>query len=172
MSKKQRTKAELLEETELLKKKFADSEEKYIRLLSDFQNSQKRANKNFESNLKREKGNILLKVADIKNDLSQAIDQFKCGANHASVMEGIELVAKSLEKILLEEGVEMIKSKGEPFDYRVHEAVARVEGVAEEGVVVEEIRKGYRMGEKVLRPAMVVVSSGKKGQLKKKLESD
>jgi len=74
-------------------------------------------------------------------------------------VEGIKLIYNKLKAILEAQGLAEIKAKGELFDPHLHEAVMRREG--EEGVVVEDIQKGYKFKDRVLRPSMVVVGQGK-----------
>jgi molecular chaperone GrpE len=97
----------------------------------------------------------LLPVVD---DLERAL---VAAAEHeeAKLHEGVELVARELHAALKREGLEEIDTTG-PFDPHVHEALLSQPSEAEEGAVVEVLQKGYRLGDRVLRPARVVVSQG------------
>ena len=75
------------------------------------------------------------------------------------VLEGVELVLRELSDALRKEGLEEIETDGR-FDPHVHEALLSQPSEAEEGSVIEVLQKGYRLGDRVLRPARVVVSQG------------
>ncbi|MGH6884996.1 MAG: nucleotide exchange factor GrpE, partial [Geminicoccales bacterium] len=79
-----------------------------------------------------------------------------------SWFDGILLIYRKLRQLLENAGVSPIETEGQAFDPRLHEAVAHVEG--EEGKVISEVQRGYKLHDRVLRPAMVVVGKGKTGE--------
>ncbi|MDP7638532.1 MAG: nucleotide exchange factor GrpE [Candidatus Hydrogenedentes bacterium] len=99
-------------------------------------------------------------------DLLPALDNLELALQHkddasGGLWEGVEMVSRLLAEILAARGLEPIMAEGAPFDPNVHEAVAQVpsEDVAE-GEVVQEFQRGYMLGDQVLRPSKVTVSSG------------
>lgn len=104
--------------------------------------------------------------ANIVRDLLPVIDNFERALKHVpselvdnDYIKGVQGVVKQFEKTLHDIGVERIKTVGEPFDPRFHEAVAMEEGDGAEEVVSEELQSGYRLGDDVVRHAMVKVKS-------------
>ena len=97
----------------------------------------------------------LLPVLDDLERALQAAEQHE----EAKLEEGVELVARALRDALLREGLEEIETNG-PFDPHIHEALLSQPSDQEEGAVIDVLQKGYRLGDRVLRPARVVVSQG------------
>jgi molecular chaperone GrpE len=165
MSTKQPTKAQLKERISELEKEIAKKEDQLLKAYADFQNYQKRVKNEFKEEMGKEKGKLLLKFIDILEGLEKASAQLKAGANQKGIIEGLELELKAFKKLLKSEGIKPIEAKGKQFDYRLHEAIAQVESKEDkEGTVVEEIKKGYKLGDKVLRPALVAVTKEVKSQ--------
>jgi molecular chaperone GrpE len=98
----------------------------------------------------------LLPVFD---DLERALEAAEAH-EEAKLEEGVALVARSFGDVLRKEGLEEIETDGK-FDPHVHEALLSQPAEAEEGSIVEVIQKGYRLGDRVIRPARVVISAGK-----------
>lgn len=125
-----------------------DWEEKYKRARADYINLERRVKKQQEEFLKFANSVLALKLLPILDDLEKAAS--KAG-------EGLKLVLKNLQEVLKSEGVEEIKVKvGDEFDPEIMECVVS-EGVGGEPKVAEVLRKGYKLGGKVLRPAQVRV---------------
>jgi molecular chaperone GrpE len=102
--------------------------------------------------------------ANVVRDLLPVIDNFERALKHVpkdldgnDFVKGVQGVVKQFEKTLQELGVEKIKTVGEPFDPRYHEAVQMEEGDGSEEVVSEELQSGYKIGDEVVRHAMVKV---------------
>ncbi len=126
------------------------------RLQAEFSNYRKRVNKERESFFSVAKGEVVLKLLPVLDDLERMLNHHREG-NSCSV-EGVRLIHQNLKKTLSEQGLEEIPAMGVPFDPECHEAVG-VEEVDEDrdGLVVEEWQKGYQFGEKLLRPSRVKV---------------
>lgn len=98
-------------------------------------------------------------TARMVEKLLPVLDNFERALEHGASDEGIELILKDLKRILEDEGLGEILAAGQPFDPQVHEAVESVEDPEVTETVVKTVyRKGYRLGDRVLRPAMVVVA--------------
>lgn len=140
---------------EELEGKLKEKEEKLLRLLADFDNYRKRMEKEMTGVTAREREKLVLKFVDIYESLQSAQENIKD--------EGLGIIVNQFGKALGEEGVEEIETVGKKFDYNLHHAVATEESDEhDEGVVVKEIRRGYVMNGKVIKPAYVVVSKGDK----------
>jgi molecular chaperone GrpE len=101
---------------------------------------------------------IITSLLDVVDELELAVQSARSSDSSEALIQGVEMTLKKLRKLLENEGVFPIKCVGEPFDPLKHNAIAKTE---EEGVkgcrIVEEVRKGYMMREKVIRPSIVKV---------------
>ncbi|TVR71318.1 MAG: nucleotide exchange factor GrpE [Sphaerobacteraceae bacterium] len=102
---------------------------------------------------------ILAKILPAIDDLDRAIKSMDAADRESSWGEGIILVQKKIWSMLESEGVSPIESLGKPFDPSVHEAISMQEGAGGATTVVQEFQRGFMLGDRVLRPAMVVVGS-------------
>lgn len=161
---------ETAEEVEArLKKEQKELMEKLLRLQADFENYRKR--------FAREKQTIEAHATeDLMMELIPVVDHFEMALNSAreheieqSVVQGFELVLSQLLSGIKKHGVSIIDAAEGEFDPNIHEAVAHVpSGEVQENGIVEQTRKGYKMGGKVIRAAEVIVSSGKPDESEKK----
>src|SRR3954454_12166200 len=127
------------------------------RTKADFENFRKRAAAQAQEAQVRGKIEVAREVIDAVDNLERALEAADDGA---ALREGVEMVLGGLRETLSRNGVEAVDPKGEKFDPTKHEALSTqpVEG-AESGVVVEVLQKGYALGDQLVRPARVVVSS-------------
>jgi molecular chaperone GrpE len=128
------------------------------RLAADFDNYRKRAARDQEALVARAHERLVKQLLPILDNLERALVS---AAEHEEekVLEGVELIARELHEALRREGLEEIETDGR-FDPHVHEALLTQPSEAEEGAVIEVLQKGYRLGDRVLRPARVIVSQG------------
>lgn len=130
-----------------------------LRSQADFDNFRKRAAREKEDAIKYANGAFLEKLIPI-------IDNFELGLSAAqreksSVVQGMSMVAKQFQDFLQENGVQTIQADGLPFDPNVHEALSHEESAdVAEGHVIRQARRGYKLKERLLRPANVIVSKG------------
>jgi molecular chaperone GrpE len=110
--------------------------------------------------VRREKRELLGKVLDVMDNLERAL-AYQDTMDRESLQQGMRMLQWQLNELLKAEGLTAVPTVGEPFDPYVHEAVETVASSDHpEGTVVEEIRRGYKLGADTLRPARVKVSSG------------
>jgi molecular chaperone GrpE len=102
--------------------------------------------------------NLIFSLLPILDDLEKALNHIPAKLAKLPWVDGIRLIARKLQSILEAQGLTPIEALGKPFDPNLHEAVRQDKGA--EGVVIEEVRKGYQLHDKVIRPAMVVVGNG------------
>ena len=169
VKKKEREKIEPKTEIELLKEQLAQHEEKMkeledrlLRLAAEYDNYRKRTAREFEAICQNANENLILKLLDTLDNFERALDSAKESNDYDSFRKGVELIYTHLKKLLEKEGLKEIEAVGKPFDPNFHEAVTQCESEEhEEGIVTDEMCKGYMLNEKLLRPSKVVVSKGK-----------
>jgi molecular chaperone GrpE len=126
------------------------------RVAADFENYRKRVARDQESLVARAHERLVKELLPVLDDLERALEASR-DAGTRSVEEGVRLVQRELASALQREGLAEIETNGR-FDPHVHEALLSQPSEAEEGSVLEVVQKGYRLGDRVLRPARVVVA--------------
>ena len=134
------------------------------RAQADYANLKRRSAEEREAMLGLANEALLAKVVALADDFDLAIEHVPAEARDTPWLEGIAAIDRKLRQLLESEGVTPIEALGRPFDPQVHEAVAHVPGSGRpEDEVVGEIRRGYRIRDRVLRPSLVAVSDGSAG---------
>lgn len=128
------------------------------RAQADFINYKRRAEQERSDAVRFGNATLVLSLLPVLDDLERALDSVPDGLAGESWVDGISLICRKFRAALEEHGVTEIKALGEPFDPHLHEAMLFGEG--EEGMVVEEMQKGYRLHDRVLRPTRVMVGKG------------
>ena len=132
--------------------------DQYIRLLAEFDNFRKRTSRERVELIKTAGEDVISVLLPVLDDFERTIVAIQKTDNLASIRDGIRLVTENFFKALHKKGLVQIKSVGENFDSTVHEAITTI-SVEEEmkNKVVDEVEKGYRLHEKVIRFSKVVV---------------
>src|SRR5438067_4798435 len=127
------------------------------RLAAEFDNYRKRSARDSAALSERANERLVKELLPVLDDLARALE---AAADHeeAKLEDGVRLVHRSLADLLAKEGLSEIETDGK-FDPHVHEALLSQPSDAEEGSVIEVVQKGYRLGDRVLRPARVVVAA-------------
>jgi molecular chaperone GrpE len=145
-----------------------ETKDRLLRTAAEFENWKKRARKEQTDAVAVARETVLKDVLEIADNLERATavqSSGKAAADAAAVLQGVNLVLRVLQQKLERYEVRPFDAKGQPFDPRVHEAISRVESAdVPSGAVAVELQKGYKVGERLLRPAMVSVSTGPKGE--------
>jgi molecular chaperone GrpE len=131
-----------------------------LRSQADFDNFRKRAAREKEEAIKYANGAILEKLLPIIDNFELGLSAARSGSDKSPILSGMEMVAKQLNDFLLQHGVEPIPTDGVRFDPNVHEAVAQEASDVKEGHIIRQLRKGFKLRDRLLRPAAVVVSKG------------
>ena len=140
-------------------KEIAELKDKYLRTLADFENARKRLRQQGEETVRLQREGLLRRLLPIVDDLERAVAAAKGGGNGHSIVEGVELVLRSMGEFLRSEGVTPVSAVGQPFDPQRHEAMDHVESAAHPpNTVVSEFHRGYLIGDRTLRPARVTVA--------------
>ena len=159
------TEVEQVEDIEALKQALTEEREKADKYLANWQRAQADLT-NYKKRVEQEKqemvefanGTLISSLLPIIDDLERAFVSLPSEFTEFSWIDGIRLIYNKLKATLEAQGLAEIKAKGEPFDPYLHEAVMHQEG--EGGIVIEEIQKGYKLKDKVIRPSMVIVGKG------------
>ena len=154
----ERALAELEERIALLEREKEELIDDLKRVAADFDNYRKRALRDQEALVARAHERLVKELLPVLDDLERALEAAE-EHEEAKLEEGVRLVQRELRSTLAKEGLVEIATDGE-FDPHVHEALLTQPSDVDEGAIVEVIQKGYRLGDRVLRPARVVVSQG------------
>lgn len=145
-------------ELEAAKKRAAEANEQYLRLMAEFDNFRKRSRRETETLLEFASEKVLTVLLPVLDDFERTIDVIEKTDNLTSIKEGIGLVHDKLLRVLEKEGLNRINAKNEDFDSELHEAIHSIESPEEQkGKVLEEVEKGYRLKDKVIRYSKVIV---------------
>ena len=129
------------------------------RARAEFANYKRRTEREQAEARDRIAGNTLVRFLGVMDDLERALKDRPSDGEAASWSEGIELIHRKLSALVIAEGVEEILAAGTSFDPVLHEALSHEESDDHaEGQVIEVVQRGYRMGDRVLRPALVRVA--------------
>lgn len=166
--KKSKNQEELLQEKELeeLKKKASERDEyhdKWLKVHAEYENTRRRLEKEKTDHIKFANEDIISRLFPIMDNFDMAFAAMEKAEDKAAVMEGIKLVQKEFHRVLEQNGVERIETKGAKFDPNLHEAVNAVETEEyPDDMIIEEVRPGYLLNKRLLRPAQVVVAKNHK----------
>ncbi len=162
-------------EIDLLKERLVKSEEqtkeledRLLRLAAEFDNYRKRTAREFAYLVKNANERLILELLETLDNFQRALDSAKTKSDYENFHKGVELIYTHMKDLLSKEGLKEIEALGKPFDPNFHEAVTQAESDKyDDGIVMEEIGKGYLLNDRLLRASKVVVS---KGKLKKQKE--
>ena len=137
---------------------MAEAKDKYLRLAADFDNYKKRMRQEQLDTMQHASAELIHRLLPVLDDLQNVLDHKPKGVDE-SWAKGLELSVRKLEEALGTHGLEPIDSVGARFDPKLHEAVGHEESTEHpEDTVVSELRRGYRVRDRVMRPALVKVS--------------
>jgi len=153
------------EEPESLEEALAEAKQKveqylanWQRTQADFVNYKRRSEQEREEIGKFANNQLILNLLPVLDDLERAFESITPQVARFKWVGGIRLIERKLQSALEAQGLSQIKALGEPFDPNLHEATMHSKG--EEGMVVQELQKGYMLHDRVIRPSIVVVGNG------------
>lgn len=129
------------------------------RSAADFQNYKRRVEEERSETARLANAALIINLLPLADDMERALKNVDTHIAGLTWVDGIRIIYRKLQMLLEMAGVEEIAADGQAFDPSLHEAVS--EGSGEEGKVVAVVQKGYKLGDRVIRPAMVVVGHGK-----------
>lgn len=154
-----------IENIESLKKALAEEKSRaagylanWQRAQADFINYKRRSEQENEELSKFANSALMFSILPILDDLERAFASVPPKLAKLSWVDGIKLIERKLQTSLEAQGLSQIKALGEAFNPNLHEAAMHTRG--KEGIVIEELQKGYKLHDRVIRPAMVVVGNG------------
>lgn len=146
-------------ELEELRKQSEENYQRYLRAQADFDNFRRRARQEKEDFAKYASLKLIEQFLPIIDNFERALNSSKETKDFDALVKGLDMTFRQMDQVLSQEGVKAIDSVGQPFNPELHQAVMQVEtDEYEEGIVVEELQKGYMLKDKVIRHAMVKVS--------------
>jgi molecular chaperone GrpE len=149
----------LTAELEAARREAADMRASWQRSAADFANYKRRTEQEREATLGLASEMLLLKLLSVVDDFDRALASMPGELSHLGWIDGLWLVERKLRALLESEGVTPIESTGQPFDPHEHEAAMYEETTkAPDGTVIGELQRGYRIRDRVLRPALVAVA--------------
>lgn len=154
--KEQKEIAEIKKQLEEANKKISETEDKYLRIMAEYDNFRKRSSKDLESRYSDAYSDALMQILPVIDNIERA-SMYK---ESDKVAEGISMIVKTFPETLEKMGVEPFGNEGDAFDPNFHNAVMQVEdGNRKEGEIVSVLQKGYKRGDRVIRYAMVTVAN-------------
>jgi molecular chaperone GrpE len=150
---------ELQKQVEELRKEKDDIFAKLQRVAADYDNYQKRSAKQITDNVAYEKDKIVKSLLPVLDNFEYILANTSCGAADETLLKGVKIIYDQMLDVLKGHGIEQIESAGEPFNPAHHEAIThRSENNKEEGLVLEELQKGYKLNGRLIRASRVVVN--------------
>ena len=146
------------------KSEAAETYERMLRLMADFENYKKRAQRQMEDSRKYANETLIKELLSIVDNLERAVSAASGGekkGDDACLVEGVEMTLNEILKLLKKYHVTPVEARGKPFDPVYHEAVMQEHSDDyPENTVISELQKGYQLHDRLIRPTMVVVSKG------------
>ncbi len=136
--------------------------DRYLRLVAEFDNFRKRSAREFGDLIRNAERELIGELTEVLDNLDRALNQDQNGESIDELAKGINLIRDQLWTAMGKRGLERMEALGLPFDPEAHDAMMRMPSDEHnEGCVAQEISPGYRLGDRVLRHAKVIVSQGK-----------
>ena len=157
----EKTAEELLQEKiEKLEEEVKASEDKYLRLYAEFENFKRRKNQEIETNNIYKSQKVITEILPSLDNLERALQVDSDNEEVKALRKGVEMVYEGMLNVLKTEGVEVVETENVQFDPNIHHAVMQgEESDKESGVILDTFQKGYKLKDRVIRPAMVKVNS-------------
>lgn len=155
-------KAELEAKLAAAEKEKKDNWDRYLRSAADLENLRKRQKREIEDAKFETKNKVLKEMLPVVDNLERAIEHASAGGTEKNpIVEGVQLVLRQFSTAFERLDVTAIDAMGQPFDPNLHEAISQQESDQPAGTVVQVLQRGYRAGDRLLRPALVVVAKAK-----------
>jgi molecular chaperone GrpE len=148
---------DLQSELDRLKDELRQEHEMHLRALADFDNYRRRIERERSDVARSAKRDLVLSLLDVIDNFERALEHV--GDEPSSMSEGLQAIYRKMLRLLEAQGITPLESRGEKFDPELHDAVASVQSEEHEpGTIADELQRGYRWGNQVLRPARVRVA--------------
>ena len=144
-----------------LEKEKKDNWDRYLRTAADLENLRKRQRREIDDAKLESKARVLKEMLPVVDNLERAIEHATTQAGTNPIVEGVQLVLRQFLTAFERLEVTPVEAAGQPFDPNLHEAISQQESDAAPGTVVQVLQRGYKSGDRLLRPALVVVAKAK-----------
>jgi molecular chaperone GrpE len=140
--------------------------DRWLRLVAEFDNYKKRRSREFDALVQSANENLIRELLPVLDSVARALDHRADGEEDSEgFKQGVTMIMEQFPKALQRRGLSEIEAVGQPFDPNFHEALMQMSSDEHaEGLVMAVVERGYRLGDKVIRPARVVVSGGSAGE--------
>ena len=154
-------KEEILDPVAKLEAELTISQDKYLRIYSEFENYKKRVSRDRIEQIKMAGSDIFLSIIPIIDDMDRAIKSIEKSTDVNAIKEGIQLIYSKLKVTTESKGLKPMNAIGKVFDVDLHDAITNVPASTEDlkGKVIDEVEKGYFLNDKVIRHAKVIVGN-------------
>ncbi len=147
---------------ELLNKKLTDMNDRYIRLMAEFDNFKRRTSREYERMVESANERLMVSLLPVRDNFERALKAKDTNASLEALHQGMEMIYSKLDETLKNSGLEPFGEKGDEFDPQIHDALMNSPSEdIPEGHVADLFERGYKLKGKVIRHAKVIVSSGK-----------
>ena len=148
-------------ELEEAKIQISEMNDRYIRLMAEFDNYKKRISREYENQVQSANEKLMVEMVDVRENFERALRSGTSGADDSTLLEGMKLIFGKFDGVLSRNGLETFGATGEPFDPQIHDALMNTpkEDIPEDHIA-EIYERGYRIKNKVIKHAKVIVSSG------------
>ncbi len=147
---------------EILKQQLADANDRFVRLMAEFENFRRRNAKEQLDLIETANGKLLEKLSEVQDNFERAFASENKAKDLEAFEKGMQMIYNQFSKVLTDAGLEQIDPTGKEFDPNLHEALMQQPSeTIPEGHVVTVFQKGYKLKNKILKTAKVIVSSGK-----------
>ncbi len=142
-----------------LRRQVAEYQDRALRAIAELDNYRKRVARDKEDSVRYANAGFLERLLPILDNFELGLQAARSGKSESAVLDGMNMVYKQLQDFLTAAGVEPVEAEGRHFDPRLHEAIAQEEHPElEEGMVVRQLRRGYKLRDRLIRPANVIVA--------------
>lgn len=158
--------AELTEKLAAAEKEKKENWDRYLRAAADLENTRKRQKRELEDARYDTKHKVLKEMLPVVDNLERALEHALAAAGGKTdpILEGVQLVLRQFSTAFERLDVIPIEAQGQPFDPNVHEAISQQESDEPPGTIIQVLQRGYRSGDRLLRPSLVVVAKAKAPQ--------
>src|SRR6478735_3268254 len=153
--------AELEAKLAAAEKEKKDNYDRFLRSAADLENTRKRQKRELEDAKFETKNKVLKEMLPVVDNLERAIEHAGAGGEKNPILEGVQLVLRQFTAAFERLEVTPVEAMGQPFDPNLHEAISQQESDQPPGTVVQVLQRGYKSGDRLLRPALVVVAKAK-----------
>jgi molecular chaperone GrpE len=148
------------DELDQLRRQAADAQDRYLRSQAELENTRKRLRREMEDERRYAELTLLADLLPVIDNINRAVEAAEKNADAASLLSGFKMVGQQLNRVLEKHHVKQIEAEGQPFDPAVHEAILqRPSEDHPQGTVIGVGQTGYKLHDRVVRPAQVVVST-------------